>query len=285
MPLSPEEQIKSYLRSGEHDCSFSGWPGESFLGRVVDGDAALRRALVATVRARTSHASVPKALGSMDVTAFTRAKVAPMVHGLFPRHERAVVLDLLARSAVFLTPANIDAVLEQTRWLSTAWDLANLYLGSFGAQLLSDDAVPILGLSEETTCYVSVDYFRSTGRFDDFVVHEAAHIFHNCKRQTIGLPETRTREWLLAIDYRKRETFAYACESYSRILELGPSRSDRQALLYDVAQHPLPPDDRVDGEEYVDILREAVAARNGFKHILQRCAPPRVARKTKVGQA
>lgn len=26
--------------------------------------------------------------------------------------------------------------------------------------------------------------------FADFVVHEAAHVFHNTKRRTLGLPET-----------------------------------------------------------------------------------------------
>ena len=43
--------------------------------------------------------------------------------------------------------------------------------------------------------------------FADFIAHEAAHIFHNCKRATIGLSETRTKEWSLDIEYRKRETF------------------------------------------------------------------------------
>ena len=39
-------------------------------------------------------------------------------------------------------------------------------------------------------------------------------LFHNCMRRTIGLAETKGREWLLDIEYRKRETFAYACEAY-----------------------------------------------------------------------
>jgi hypothetical protein len=53
--------------------------------------------------------------------------------------------------------------------------------------------------------YVSPDYFAEEDPFADFVVHEAAHIFHNCKRSTIGLRETRTKEWLLDIEYRHRE--------------------------------------------------------------------------------
>ena len=114
-----------------------------------------------------------------------------------------------------------------------------------------------------------------SGRFADFVVHEAAHIFHNCKRRTIGLPETRNKEWLLSIEFRKRETFAYACEAYARILDLGPRPADRRALLHELARGPLPADERVDGDEYLDILREAVEARNGWKRIHGRCAPVR----------
>jgi hypothetical protein len=198
----------------------------------------------------------------MDVVAFTRMKVAPMVRGLFPRSEHETMLDVLGRSVIFLTPATIGTVLKQTRWLRTAWDLANLYLASFGSALLSEDAPQILGLSEEMTCYVSVEYFRAEDRFDDFVVHETAHIFHNCKRRTIGLREIRGHDWLLEIDFVKRETFAYACEAYSRILELGEGPPAQRMLLSDIENGSMPPKEHVSGE-YVDILREAVVARNG----------------------
>jgi hypothetical protein len=179
---------------------------------------------------------------------------------------------MLGRSVVFLTPATIDAVLERQAWLGTAWNLANLYLESFDAELLAEDAPRLVGLSEETTCYLSAAYFSAEGRFDDFLVHEAAHIFHNCKRGTIGLRETRKREWLLEIDFAKRETFAYACEAYSRIFELGENPRARRTLLSEHEQGPMPADGRVNADEYLDILREAVAARNGWKHILQRCS-------------
>jgi len=36
----------------------------------------------------------------------------------------------------------------------------------------------------------------------------------------------------------------------------------------------MPADDHVDYDEYVDILRQAVAARNGWKRILERCSAP-----------
>ena len=122
---------------------------------------------------------------------------------------------------------------------------------------------------------MSSEYFRPNGRFEDFVVHEAAHVFHNCKRRTAGLPETRCREWLLDIAFGKRETFAYACEAYARIVELGVTSAARLALVEELAAGWRPPDERVDGDEYVDALREAATARNGWRRILARCAPPR----------
>ena len=119
---------------------------------------------------------------------------------------------------------------------------------------------------------ISAKYFSNNNNpLEDYMVHEAAHIFHNCTREMIGLPATRRREWLLEIDYAKRETFAYSCEAYSRILKLGETCSARSRLLSELAEGPMPPDERVDGAEYVDILREAVAARNGWKRILERC--------------
>jgi hypothetical protein len=160
-------------------------------------------------------------------------------------------------------------------WDSTAWDLANLYLASLGAALLGPEAPRIVGLSEETIFYVSPEYFDEDDRFADFVVHEAAHVFHNCKRRTVGLAETRRREWLLDIAFSKRETFAYACEAYARVVEHAGRPSDRPALASEYAQRRgVPSDQRVDREELVDIVRDAASVRNGWKRILARCAPP-----------
>jgi len=52
----------------------------------------------------------------------------------------------------------------------------------------------------------------------------------------VGLPETNQREWLLDIDFRKRET--YACEAYSRILEAG-------STLGSPTTRAVPSDERV----------------------------------------
>jgi hypothetical protein len=141
------------------------------------------------------------------------------------------------------------------------------------ALLLGPDAPKIVGLSEETTCYVSLAYFADADPFADFVVHEAAHIFHNCKRRTLELAETRTREWLLDIKYQKRETFAYACEAYARVLEHAPRLRDRQALAAEYGSKAGVSDSRVNPAEIGDILAAACLARNGWKIILGRCAP------------
>lgn len=273
MKIQQQAEIDLFLSSGNHDDTlFKIWPGNSVVERCINGEAELRCALISAILNRTEQAAISacQEYSSLDIN--IRAKFTPMVQGLFPQNEQTIILDMLERSAVFLIPATISTVIKKAPWLSTAWNLANIYLSSLGTKTLSDETPAIVGLSEETTCYVSMEYFRNTNPFEDYVLHEAAHIFHNCKREMVGLPATRRREWLLNIDFEKRETFAYSCEAYSRILELGKTSSERIRLLSEHAEEPMPPDDRVDADEYIDILRKAVSARNGWKRILERCS-------------
>ena len=274
MPLSPKEEIAQYLSAGEHDGLYAAWPGESLIARARNGELALRRALISAVKNRTPAAKVPDALAGLDVEAFAREKLLPMVRGCFPASEQTAVLEMLGRSVIFLTADNIEAVLHTTPFAGTAWTLANLYLLSLGAEPLSDDAPKIVGLSEGTTCYISAAYFQRGSRFEDFLVHEAAHVFHNCKRETIGLPKVRGREWLLEIDFRKREMFAYACEVFSRVIALGSTLAARRRLLTDIENERVLPDDRVDVDDYIQTLRNAVCSSNGWKRILESCKPP-----------
>lgn len=266
------EEIERYLRTGSTDPSSAAWNGP---GGIIDKECrardALGAALVREVRRLAGDRSHPP-LPITDPAALARRKVEPMVRGLFPRAEQAAILAVLERSVVFLTSESIERILLESSWLSSAWALANLYLGSIGAELLGKDAPQIVGSSEHMTCYVSVAYFEEQSPFADFIVHEAAHIFHNCKRRTVGLAETRRREWLLDLEFRKRETFAYSCEVYSRILERARSVAERRALAAEYAVAPFDLGDRVEADEHADIVREAAAARNGWKVILRRCA-------------
>jgi hypothetical protein len=188
-------------------------------------------------------------------------------------------LGLLAQSLRTSASANIESLLLECSFHASAWTLANLYLASIGAELLGKDAPRLVGLSEETTCYVSPEYFLSQDEpFDDFVVHEAAHIFHNCRRAAVGFRETRRKEWLLDIEYRKRETFAYSCEAYARVIKRGKNPVDRGALAEQYARTARISDERVDAAEVAGIIRAASEVRNGWKLILARCAPSRLGR-------
>ena len=272
---SISDEVRRYLRTGESDPPYRAWPGGDIFERAKHGHADLRGALVEAVRQRTSGLRHP-VMPQIETFAFTRAKVDPMVRGLFPRAEHEVVLDALARSVVFLTNANIEAILMGLGFDSAAWDLANLYLGSLDAELLSEQAPAIVGLSQETTCYVSSAYFTEEDPFADFVVHEVSHIFHNVKRVSLDLPSTRSREWLLDIDYRKRETFAYSCEVFSRIIDRAKSPAERRRLAEEYGQKGCVSDERADSSEVVSIVWEAAGVRNGWKAILSRCAPERI---------
>lgn len=124
MQDSPEQAIKRYVQSGEYDTHFQAWPGDSYLGRVQEGDAALREALRSAIHERSTPAGPPAAPVELDVAALTRRKLLPMVEGLFPRHEQACILDMLERSVVFLTPVTIDQVLEKRGLRIFQWTAA-----------------------------------------------------------------------------------------------------------------------------------------------------------------
>ena len=270
--LKTADGVERYLRTGETDPHHAAWPGNGFMERANRAHEDLRGALVREVR-RLAEGLAHEPLPQADTVALTRDRVEPIVRGLFPRVEQDAVLTTLQKSVVFVTSANIEPLLLEHGYDSSAWTLANLYLASLGAKLLGEEAPRLVGLSEETTCYVSPDYFTDDDPFADFIVHEAAHIFHNCKRATVGLRETRTKEWLLDIEFRKRETFAYSCEAYARVLERAKSASERRALAADYGSTVRISEERVDPAEVAGIVAEAAAARNGWKIILARCAP------------
>jgi hypothetical protein len=195
-----------------------------------------------------------------------------MVRGLFPAKEQQVILDLLEKGLLFVSHENIDSLIHEIQATNSAWDIANLYLGSLDLPGLDGKPAKAVGFSEGPTFYVSTTYFQDKDPFADWVVHEAAHVFHNWKRKMVGLPHTRKREFLLPVAFRKRELFAYACEAYARIVERAKGKADRLRLHQEFAAHWSPLSDEPDLDGLNDVLAEAVAARNGWKRILQRCS-------------
>ncbi len=273
-------EIERFLVTGAYDIYFAGWPGSNCLDAAVQATRRLRSALIAETFRRSEGLKFSNFVPD-DLYCWSSNKLKPMVNGLFKGRERTVILHLLASNIVFLTPPNVARALDSERWLSTAWDVANIYLESLNVPALSAQASNIVGLSQETTCYVSMAYFKETDPFADFVVHEAAHVFHNCRRSTAGLSQKSHSDFLLDIDYRMRETFAWACEAWSRICCLATDPAGRQALLRQHVDYGLPSDDRVNHDEYLDIVRGAIRARNGWQHILARCTTkPQASRKS-----
>jgi hypothetical protein len=266
------DAIEAYLRTGRYDPFFLAWPSGSIIECMKRGSRELQDALMDEVRRLAKGVTGEEIrLPEMDLVDFTRQKVEPMVRGLFMRKEVAPVLALLEKSVVFVTYRNV-ATRIATENLSTAWEIANIYLDSIGAERLDRSDQRIVGFSVDSTCYISMQYFTADDPFEDFVIHEVAHVFHNCKRRLIGLPETRTRQWLLPIDFRMRETFAYACEAYSQIVKQAKNAEQRCHLLEQLSRLPPPPDERVVPDEYFDVLAEAIDRRNGWKAILERCS-------------
>jgi len=270
--LAMEREVARYLATGQSDPLGRAFPGRHALECITGYEHRLRKALINEVRRREDgcqHQQVPRAFNS---AAWVRRKVEPMITGLFPKAERAVVLGVAERSIIFLTREATHRIIREIPSLESAWTIANMYLDSLRVHMLGDGARPIVGLSEEIKCYVSLEYFVEKDSFADCVVHEVAHIFHNCKRATIGLPPHRSKEWLLDIAFTERETFAYACEAYSRILEQSHGRADRNLLVARYARGSMPTNDQVERTELMEILAEAVEARNGWKRILARCS-------------
>jgi recombinational DNA repair protein (RecF pathway) len=83
----------------------------------------------------------------------------------------------------------------------------------------------------------------------------------------------RRKEWLLDIEYRQRETFAYSCEAYACVLARAKTPAARRELAAEYGSTLRLSEERVDPAEVASIVAEAAIARNGWKVILGRCAP------------
>ncbi len=81
-------QTEHYLATGEYDLAFKGWPGDGALDRIRKGSHALSTALVAEVKRRAGNPRVPPALEGLDLVAFGRRKLEPMVRGCYPKRNR-----------------------------------------------------------------------------------------------------------------------------------------------------------------------------------------------------
>lgn len=271
-----QSEIARYIATGESDDQ--GWyryPGQSVVEQMVAHSSALRTALAERVIELESAGQVPDVPQEQRTNAFLRGKLRPMVEGLFMPVEQQRVLEFVTDSVVFLTRDNVHQLIRTLQWDHSAWDVARIWLDSIGAPSLSSSSSGLLGFSADMRCYVSLLYFADFEEdpFADYVVHEVAHLFHNNKRHRVGLPPRRRCEWMLDIDFRKRELFAHACEFYSRISRSGADRKQREQLVDVFAPRADGFADQLEPGDLIDVLRTAARARNGWRTILRECSP------------
>lgn len=270
--MTRNEAIAEFLRTGDWDPMYAAWPG-SLMERAHRGHDELVDALLAEVRARAAGKGWGDAVEVPDdMRSYTRAIVEPMVRGLFAKAEHEPILALLERSVVLVTDDTIEPIIRELGWLSTAWKLANLYLASIGVEVIAEGEDGHVGLSENLLCYVTPEYFERRAPFVDYVLHECAHVLHDAKLERISLRTTRTRERLVELEFRERETFAYSCEAFATV-GAGRSSAERAELAAAFRERRPYPKGAVDVAKVEAIVSDAAPMRNGWKHVLERCAP------------
>ena len=276
-------EIERYLRTGDADIDARAWPGDFFEraeapGRRPSrrarprGASARERALAragARERRRRPHARQSRADGARPLPARRAGRRArdPREVGRL-RHERQ------HRAASSSTHG----------WDRSAWDLANLYLLSVGAELLGEEAARIVG-HERGDDLLRLAGLLRRGRSVRRLHRPRgrAHLPQLQAAQTIGLRETR-HEGVAArhrvpeardvrVLVRGVRAHARACEDARRSGARSRSSTARSARISD---------ERVDPAEVASIVAEAATARNGWKVILARCAP--IARPRSIAQ-
>jgi hypothetical protein len=271
--VSVTDAIDEFLRTGHTDPRYLAWPGSGFMARAERAEDELTEALVAELWKRAAGKSWrDRVQVPADMTAYTRSKVAPMVRGLFARAEHEPILQLLERSAVIVTDDTVEPIVRASGFLSTRWDVVSLYLLSLDAEVLGDDERAAVGFSENFRSYVTPQYFQQREPFVDFLLHECAHVLHDARLETVGLRATRSRERLVELEFRERETFAYSCEAFATIAA-GRSPAEREDLAAQLPERRPYPKWAVDVAKVEEIVSEAAPMRNGWKHVLERCAP------------
>lgn len=87
-------------------------------------------------------------------------------------------------------------------------------------------------------------------------------------------------EQRLRTEFRERETFAYACEAYACVVRHTKRPAERVARAAEVPDCFGTGDARVEPGAIAEIVRNAAERRNGWKLILERCAPSKRRRRS-----
>lgn len=138
--------IQEFLRTGDHAPLFLQFPGNDHLDSIRGGHCTLVDALLAEMQSRASTVAPSRlTVLPLDIQAFSRQKVEPMVRGLFKRADQEAVITILESYVVFITPDSAPLLIKHDD-LHTAWLIANLYFRNIGADPISEHSPPIVGL-------------------------------------------------------------------------------------------------------------------------------------------
>jgi hypothetical protein len=242
--MSASDSVERFLSTGEHDPRFPGFEG-NIVERRRRGTALLKDVLGRIVGWRAQRARRAPRVPT-DVPARIRARIRPLVVGLFPAKEVEALVGPLADRVVVVTPNAFAALIADVP-LRAAWDIANLLLDDLGAPPLADDTPSLDGLSAAGRAWVPARAVSTDIVFPDVIVHEVAHLTHMLHRSEFGLAGPGP---LVAVPPRRSETFAYACEVWAAA-ERGVATVD--ALLAESGHH----DARVDRRALTALLLRA----------------------------
>ena len=110
-----------------------------------------------------------------------------------------------------------------TCFMGEAWRILWALFGDYG---LKPDEIEVGcdGMAGDFA-HVRWSAYETNDRYSDVVVHETTHLLHYLKRRNFGLHVRRGQERFVDIEFRHRELFAYACETYSRVVGHGNRKS------------------------------------------------------------
>lgn len=250
--MQTDEVLERFLATGEFPPGLPGFTGPPAQRRQA-AERAVREVLVRIVGWRCSRCPIQLPPEPADAEAVVRARVEPMVRGLLPPSEAALVLRKLPANVFVVTPQRYPELIRGIP-PRTAWSLANLLLDAVGAPPLADDTPELDGLCEGSRSFVLPTAFLPQEGTDDILVHEFSHLLHSARRGDVGLGPAA--DPLLRIAPHDRETFAWACEIWST-LERDPANSRERLDAWRAG--PTPDDARIDMPRLRNILERAQA--------------------------
>lgn len=250
------DAVERFLATGEHDPDFRAWPGARAARRAA-GAAALAQVLRRVVDWRARHAPLAQSAAPSDPGAAVRARIAPLITGLFRPERAAALIALLPLRVEVLTTRSLGqrgAALP----LADQWSLANLLLDDMGAPPLADDTPQLDGICADGRAWVLPRAFAPGPPYTDVIVHEVAHLLHALSARDLGIGASGRP--LLRVAARDRETFAYAAEVWACVTRAASDPPARRDSVQRFERGAAAADARVDRGRLLAVLDAAARA-------------------------